>query len=819
MATGKTNGKKSKKATQSQVKREVAGVCLIALGLFFAVSIYSDAVGIVGNAISDFFFAFFGVLCYILPVLVFALGIAIIAVAKKKNKTSVFVLSAVGILCIMVIIHIYSHPKIEGFTALQYYKEAYTQGQLSRIGGGLFGALPAYPSLLFIGTVGTYIFFCAGALVCFLIVTKLSLRDTAEQMGKTIKAGVDTVTEQFVEMRRGTLYTEDLSNESQDCAPTRKQRRGNQRNVPAITMDDSKQSPQQDTNKVKYIESDLSMLPSSGVIQRKGSTSDAVVIVPDDISEVIPAIANNVGSVSRISQNLPHKPVAVRPNDNQAETTSNNEDVAAIIDETTLEYQRPPYTLLNSPMPNYSANTESPQEKGRLLVATLESFNISARIINISVGPVITRYELQPAQGIRVSRITTLANDIAMALAAPRVRIEAPIPGKAAVGIEVPNTNVTKVLLREIVESNEFNTSKSSIAFALGKDIAGKVMIADLDKMPHLLIAGSTGSGKSVCINDIIISMVYKSAPADVRMILIDPKVVELKIFSALPHLLLPVVTEPKRAAGALKWAVMEMEQRYQKMSKLNARDISRYNSLQEDEAERLPKIVIIIDELADLMMVAAKDVEEAVCRIAQLGRAAGIHLIVATQRPSTDIITGLIKANIPSRIAFMVSSAVDSRVILDTGGAEKLIGKGDMLFHANGANKPLRAQCAYVSDEEVERVMEFFTEQQLEPQLFCEDTLNEIITSGISGAQGNGKQEDELLPDAVKIVMDSGQASISMIQRRLRVGYARAARLIDIMEQMNIVSGFDGSKPRKLLIGYPEYEEIFGNENSPTED
>ena len=477
-----------------------------------------------------------------------------------------------------------------------------------------------------------------------------------------------------------------------------------------------------------------------------------------------------------------------------------------------IEYQRPPFTLLNSPNPHYAAGTESPQEKGKLLVETLASFNISARIINISVGPVITRFELQPAQGVRVNRITTLSQDIALALAAPRVRIEAPIPGKAAIGIEIPNKSTAPVLLREVVESKEFMAAKSPIAFALGKDIAGKVMFADLDRMPHLLIAGSTGSGKSVCINDIIISMVYKSAPSDVRMILIDPKVVEMKVFSTLPHLLLPVVTDPKKAAGALKWAVLEMEQRYQKMAQKNARGLDRYNSLVE-EAERLPRIVIVIDELADLMMVAAKDVEESICRIAQLGRASGIHLIVATQRPSTDIITGLIKANIPSRIAFMVSSAVDSRVIMDESGAEKLLGKGDMLFHANGANKPVRAQAAFVSDEEVERVMDFFGENEATPPV--QESAFEDLTSGAAtGAQGNGKQEDELLPEAVKIVLDSGQASISMIQRRLRVGYARAARLIDIMEQMKIVSGFDGSKPRKLLIDHAEYNRMFGTGN-----
>ena len=444
----------------------------------------------------------------------------------------------------------------------------------------------------------------------------------------------------------------------------------------------------------------------------------------------------------------------------------------------------------------------------------LASFNIDAKVINYSVGPTITRFELHPAQGVRVNRITSLSDDIALALAAPRVRIEAPIPGKSAIGIEIPNKNNVPVLLREVIESSEFSDGNSALRFGIGKDIAGKVLCADLDKMPHLLIAGSTGSGKSVCINDIILSFVYGKNPEDVKLILVDPKQVELRVYAPMPHLYMPVVTDPKKAADALKKAVMEMDQRYKKMSKVNARSISRYNELQEEPAEKLPRLVIIIDELADLMMVAAKEVEESICRIAQLGRAAGIHLIVATQRPSTDIITGLIKANIPSRIALAVSSAVDSRVIMDCGGAEKLLGRGDMLFHANGASKPVRAQAAFVSDEEVESVMDYIRKHTDENQRRYQEMTMEKAFSTVEAVtgQGNGKQEDELLDDAVKIVLESGQASISMIQRRLRVGYARAARLIDIMEQLKVVSGFDGSKPRKLLISsFEEYQQLTG--------
>ncbi len=477
-------------------------------------------------------------------------------------------------------------------------------------------------------------------------------------------------------------------------------------------------------------------------------------------------------------------------------------------------YTPPPISLLSEPKQG-GMGSENPAEAAKILVDTLASFNIAVKVTDYSVGPVVTRFELQPAPGVRVSKIMGLSNDIALALAAPRVRIEAPIPGKAAVGIEIPNKKAIPVVLREIVESREFLKASSPITLAFGKDIAGKVITADLAKMPHLLIAGSTGSGKSVCINDLIVSMVYKSSPAELRMILVDPKVVELSVYGSLPHLLIPVVTEPKKAASALRWAVNEMMKRYKLFSEVGARELERYNSLQKEASSKLPKLVVIIDELADLMMVAPDEVEDSICRIAQLGRAAGIHLIVATQRPSADIITGLIKANIPSRCAFAVSSGIDSRIILDAMGAEKLLGRGDMLFHPTGASKATRVQCAFISDEEVESVMDFFARQKQAPT-FDDKFISEVTTEssgGSGGAFGEGKQEDDLLPEALKVVLENNSASISMIQRRLRVGYARAARLIDIMEQHGYVSGFEGSKPRRVLIKQSEFNQLYGGE------
>lgn len=842
MATKKKATKRNKQI-EEQNRREVSGICLIALGLFLGASLYSDAVGLVGKAISAFFFGIFGLGGYAVPAAVVAFGVLLIIFSENAMRPAAVFLVVLGTLSILTLLHIHARSAIEGVRFLEYYKDAYEFGTLYRQGGGMLGALLAYPSLLLIGKVGAYILFIACILVTFLVLTKLSIKHAGEKLGATIKTGVDHMAAQR-EQRKAELYTEALAQKpaakrtkAADVVPDErpvKRRNKAAREAEALTIE-REMEPAGNPNAVRNAEGELAFMPTSGAIERKkkkpasppldeqgdfsfqgldepledGSYFAPEYIPPIPEQERVSRISDRAPAVPETETILPTAEKPAKPQESIAQPAEveSIESAAPVI-----EYQRPPFTLLNSPNPHYAAGTESPQEKGKLLVETLASFNISARIINISVGPVITRFELQPAQGVRVNRITTLSQDIALALAAPRVRIEAPIPGKAAIGIEIPNKNTAPVLLREIVESKEYMAAKSPIAFALGKDIAGKVMFADLDRMPHLLIAGSTGSGKSVCINDIIISMVYKSAPNDVRMILIDPKVVEMKVFSTLPHLLLPVVTDPKKAAGALKWAVLEMEQRYQKMAQKNARGLDRYNSLVPEE-EKLPRIVIVIDELADLMMVAAKEVEESICRIAQLGRASGIHLIVATQRPSTDIITGLIKANIPSRIAFMVSSAVDSRVIMDESGAEKLLGKGDMLFHANGANKPVRAQAAFVSDEEVERVMDFFSETQSVPPV-QESAFEELTTGAATGAQGNGKQEDELLPEAVKIVLDSGQASISMIQRRLRVGYARAARLIDIMEQMKIVSGFDGSKPRKLLIDHAEYSRMFGTGN-----
>lgn len=460
------------------------------------------------------------------------------------------------------------------------------------------------------------------------------------------------------------------------------------------------------------------------------------------------------------------------------------------------QYLVPPLSILATNVKPRSMRMQRElHDNGRLLEETLANFGVGAKIINTCQGPTVTRYEIEPAPGVKVSRIVNLADDIALKLAASGVRIEAPIPGKAAIGIEVPNKETASVPLRDVLESEPFRKASSPLTVALGKDIAGQPIIADLAKMPHVLVAGATGSGKSVCINTLITSILFKATPEQVKFILIDPKVVELSNYNGIPHLMTEVVTDPKRAASTLRWAVQEMERRYALFASASVRDIGRYNELNPELF--LPLIVIIIDELADLMMVSPVDVEDAICRLAQMARAAGLHLVLATQRPSVDVITGTIKANIPSRISFAVSSQVDSRTILDMAGAEKLIGKGDMLYSPQGSNKPIRVQGAFISDNEVEELMSFIRKQG-EP-IYNEDI--QAFEPAVQEQAGNQSFEDEMLEEAVRMVLETGQASVSMLQRKFRIGYTRAARLIDTMEEMKIVGPNVGSKAREIIM------------------
>ncbi len=814
----KRRPKKRKEAEQS--RREIWGVALAAIGIFLGACIYFGQAGLIGEAIRSVSYGLSGLFSYAFPPACLIGGIALIAVADQKPRKGRAALVFTGIWLVLALLHVIARPILGETSFLIYVRDAYIYGTEQLSGGGAIGALLSYPLLLLTGEAGAYIFLIAGILIIILLVTSISLRATGQQVTTKVKAGIQQAAQAHAARRE--LYTATIDEE--ETLPVPRLHKPVRRRMKK-TEDDG-----------------LTFMPIEGPLQKKAQSSQEVEssFIPSVPSPAIAPPAPPVFEADLEDDFPPFEPddfaaTPLRtPKKPIPEALPFSEPVQVKLklepepkaeaplpphqSAQDIPYVPPSFSLLNPALASYGRSTESPAEKGKLLVDTLASFNVSARVVNISVGPVITRYELAPAPGVRVNRITALSDDIALALAAPRVRIEAPIPGKAAVGIEVPNKDTVTVVLRDVVDSKEFAASKSPITLALGKDIAGKVIVADLAKMPHLLIAGATGSGKSVCINDIIISLIYKCSPADLQLILVDPKVVELSAFGVLPHLKVPVVTDPKKAAGAIAGGVREMTERYKRFAKVGARDLERYNELQKDPKEKLPKLVIIIDELADLMMVAPDTVEDSICRIAQLGRAAGIHLIVATQRPSADVITGLIKANIPSRIAFAVSSAIDSRIILDSGGAEKLLGRGDMLFHPNGAGKAVRVQGAYVSDEEVERIVQYFKSQALTPE-FDEQLLEEMDVEESAGAQGNGKQEDDLLGEAVRIVLDSGQASISMIQRRLRVGYARAARLIDIMEQHGYVSGFDGAKPRKLLITRAQYEQLFGNQPDISED
>lgn len=864
---------KVKKAAPVKAKRppahidEIIGVILIALGIVMGIMTYTHTNAIFDKVVTALF-GLFGVIQYAVPVVLVALGIMLIAIPRRQAGTGIILALIGAVLCVDCVIHL-ARLKVAGAAFSEYTSQSYKLGRIGQ-GGGWVSSIPAYGLTKLLSPAGAIVVFVALALILVMLATRLSIRSA----GQKLVARADARASRRRERRYEQTELDDAEEEAPAYVPPAANTpRGRRRRLAEETFIDARAAaPHEDElklaegveslsgrrrgrSRMKVEEATLDSIienardagknePSLDILPKKGKLppsapsrrrlreqkaapretyippiepeNENIPVQDYDPFETIEIVPedNITGQTAEEALNS-NKPAEKRPE--RANEAPEAESAEAEVKEASpvKAYRKPPISLLRMPDHSEAIANDSPTEKAKLLIETLASFNISAKVTNISVGPVITRFEIQPAQGVRVNRITSLSNDIALALAAPRVRIEAPIPGKAAVGIEIPNKDTAMVRLREVIDTREFSVASSPLTFALGKDIAGKPVYANLEKMPHMLIAGATGSGKSVCINSILLSTVYKATPEEVRMILIDPKVVELSIFAPMPHLYCPIVTDPKKAAGVLKWACNEMDQRYSKMSKLNARDLARYNSLQEKPEDRLPRLMIVIDELADLMIVSAKDVEDSIARLAQLGRACGIHLIVATQRPSVDIITGLIKANIPSRIAFAVSSAMDSRVILDAGGAEKLLGHGDMLFHPNGAAKPIRAQGAFVDDEEVERIMKFFEENNMSaPQ--DERVLTAIPELTASTGQGNGKQEDELLPDAVRIVMDSGSASISMIQRRLRVGYARAARLVDIMEQMKLVSGFDGSKPRKVLIDEAGYAELFGGGYAP---
>ena len=807
MAKKKRRYKKSKKTAS---KLDLAVVIIMMVSLLLAVLIYTKS-GVVGQKLNEVLGGVFGIMQYILPIGGFAISIKLASedrdtLTSKLLQYAVFVISLSVLLSVVQI----STGELQSSKELsELVKDAYYLGEQSK-GGGAIGAVAAVPLAKLLGDVGAIIF-CLGVAVILLVFT---FGINMSELINTILERIEDKREERLEMKN-ERRKQNIESKKETAAERRKREREERMEERARLKAEkiAKAEKEKDllNNQIKI---NFGGRILDEVDEKKGlkkydhSEDDLEPLTRESKKEMQPDVIEN---------NL-FKQEEEKKEDKKKEVLQ-LEHAMTVEDE---HYEYPPIELLSKTKSRtLKGGAKALTDTATKLQKTLYSFGVSAKVENVSVGPAITRYELKPAEGVRVSKIANLADDIALNLAAETIRIEAPIPGKQAVGIEVPNKEKETVHLREVLESKEFQSNKSKLTIALGKDVAGNTQLADIAKMPHVLIAGSTGSGKSVCINTIITSIIYNAKPSEVKLVMVDPKVVELSVYNGIPHLLIPVVTDPKKAAGALAWAVQEMDDRYNKFASKGVRDLKGYNKAIEKEEEngKLPQIVIIVDELADLMMVAAKDVEEAICRLAQKARAAGMHLVIATQRPSVDVITGLIKANIPSRIAFAVSSQVDSRTILDTVGAEKLLGKGDMLFFPSGAPKPSRVQGAFVSDDEVEKIVDFVKSNGT--ATYSEDILETIENSNKTDkelAQENTADDDTdpFLMDAIQTVVETGQASTSFIQRRFKVGYARAGRIIDQMEERGVISGYQGSKPREVLMTLEKLNELkMGTENN----
>ncbi len=776
MIKKRTQGKKRRNGKDKK-NNEIKVLLQISFAIICIFSLHTDSVGKLGVFLKNLLMGFLSTPSYILPYLIIVYSIfSLYDRFKEKRKKTMLGLISLYFCFIITYTLILREDIPENILSYNSLSLSYYLGIEGGIAGGIIGNVITSMFLSLLGVQGSYIVVGTLAVLSIILTTNLSIKDIIESFSKGLRIISD-----FIKSSWDNLFSKPIVFDEE--------------NDMAIDNADTK-------NKKVLI---------SNPFDNKGNDRKDLV---DEKIKILDYTNNNKKPVE-----LPIDKGNKGNNTNERkcqETKGNNDEVIAdinISDKSNLEnYKLPSFDLLAS---NQNSNTIQDKKdilnKAKVLESTLQNFGVEARVIQISKGPTITRFELQPKPGVKVSKIVNLSDDIALSLAAQNIRIEAPIPGKSAVGIEIPNDSSTLVTLREVLESNEFAKKDSKLTFILGKDISGQPIVDDLAKMPHMLIAGATGSGKSVCVNSLITSILYKATPDEVKFLLIDPKVVELSCYNGIPHLLLPVVTDPKKAATALNWVVQEMTNRYKLFAQNSVRDLDSYNDKFKDSPdERLPKLVAIIDELADLMMVAPNQVEDAICRLAQMARAAGIHLIVATQRPSVDVITGVIKANIPSRIAFAVSSSADSRTILDMGGAEKLLGKGDMLFYPVGSSKPRRMQGAFVSDAEVNKVVEFIKEQ-VENINYEEDILETVNRANDSQEESS----DELLSSAIEMVVEAEQASISMLQRKFRIGYNRAARLIDEMEARGIVSENLGSKPRRVLISREEFEEIKSSQTS----
>ena len=780
--TRNTGKRKTNKKQQNKSKLDIEVVALFVLSILLAVLIYAKS-GIIGENLNIVLGGIMGWLKYILPIGTFIMAIYMVIDEEQKESFAGKIINyTVFLICLMSIMTIYQISK--GSLKISYefqtlVSRAYELGS-QNIGGGAIGAVIAIPASKLLGMWGAAILFIGIALINLVYMFRIK---PAEMLGNYIKEKSE---EKYA----------NIDDEEDD-------------DTEEIILKRAKKK----AKKIKQAQEDLPM--EDQITINLNNQPKKLKKYKHEADELIPLTKESKQekeqfSPNHIEENL-FKQEEEKKEDKVKEVLTLEHAAMTVEDES---YEFPPVELLSEGKGVVlKGGKKALADTATKLQKTLYSFGVSAKVENVSVGPAITRYEIKPAEGVRVSKIANLADDIALNLAAESIRIEAPIPGKQAVGIEIPNKENEIVHLRDILETDKFQKHKSKLAFALGKDVAGEEVVADISKMPHVLIAGSTGSGKSVCINTLISSIIYKAKPSEVKLVMVDPKVVELSVYNGIPHLLIPVVTDPKKAAGALAWAVQEMENRYNVFASKGVRDLKGYNASLQDGEGKLPQIVIIIDELADLMMVAAKEVEESICRLAQKARAAGMHLVIATQRPSVDVITGLIKANVPSRIAFAVSSQIDSRTILDMVGAEKLLGKGDMLFYPAGASKPTRVQGAFVDDKEVEKIVDFLKANG------GESTYNTDIIESIEKANTSDKEKDlesatddetdPFLMEAIETVVETGQASTSFIQRRFKVGYARAGRIIDQMEERGIISGYQGSKPREVLMSKERWEEL----------
>ncbi len=816
-----------KAGTSPLLKYEIIGICCILAGVFATAGFIGVDTGRIGHSVDDILAYIFGLGRIVVSLSLIVLGLKYIVIRKACPVSKSWAVGTWIYILLLGLVHLLVIP--EGTEFLPH--------SLS-VGGGIVGAVMASVLRRFLGFFGAVMAITGACIVTFLVWKNWSIskpvavvadkagQEAAKVSGKAVEGLQDASQslKQWHERRRifdlqAVVGDDPLGRPAcgnPDDYPADMER-------PASTIADARDLG----NGVEEVRFDAS--PIEEDVPYDWASDDSYEEVPETpeempedarpysqihetvVGDTVPTAhdvqpgpaASLAGETDVLGHDMDDlKPIEVEKSSVAVETS---EEGSSAVPKAAGEktYRLPPVSMLKPGPQHIVGLSDEVRENARILQETLQSFNIDAKILNASQGPSITRYELEPAAGVKVSKIVHLADDIALKLAATDIRIEAPIPGKAAVGIEVPNKKLTGVNLRDVIDTDTFRKAAGGVPVCLGKDIAGNPIVADLTKMPHLLVAGSTGSGKSVCINTFIASILFKQRPEDVKLILIDPKVVELSNYNGIPHLLTPVVTDPKKAASVLRWAVREMDDRYKRFAITHTRDISRYNELHPEDT--MPFIVIIIDELADLMMMASDDVEKSIIRLGQKARACGMHLVLATQRPSVDVLTGLIKANVPSRIAFAVSSQVDSRTILDMAGAEKLIGKGDMLFYPLGASKPLRVQGAFISDSEIDEMVEFIKAQG-----------GPNYDEAVQKAQSENPEdsvdffEDDLMRQAIDMVLETGQASTSMLQRRFRVGYTRAARMIDMMEAMHIVGPNNGSKPREILMTADEVQQKY---------